>query len=72
MALSPLFGCGQPGNTNARPPSFSLCRDPQEWLRHSQAMTGPAMMFVTLNKSQKDGTYWSKKAVGKVRGRCSV
>lgn len=41
-------------------------KDPSEWLKHSQAMTGPAMMFVTLQNTQKGGVHWDKKSLEKI------
>ena len=38
-------------------------REGNEWLRHTQAMTGPAMMFVSLNPTDPKGEPWTKKSL---------
>ena len=38
-------------------------RDKAEWMRHSQAMSGPAMMFANVKDAQPDGTPYDKKAL---------
>ncbi len=43
----------------------SACRDKSEWLKHSNAMSGPTMMFATL-KQPKAGVDYTKDELGKV------
>ncbi len=45
---------------------FFLFREGNEWLRHTQAMSGPAMMFVSLKPKDPEGRLWTKKKLEKL------
>ena len=51
-----------------RPPEPGVAlKDPAEWVKHSQAMSGPAMLFCTLvAKNPRDGEPWKNETVNRV------
>ena len=46
-------------------------REGNEWLRHTQAMSGPAMMFVSLKPRDPEGRLWTKKKLDKLSAEWS-
>jgi hypothetical protein len=48
------------------PPEEVGLKDPTEWVKHSQAMSGPAMLFCTLKSSDEEGKPWENKTIEKV------
>ena len=44
-----------------KPEDDVALKEPSEWLRHSQAMSGPAMMFANVKDKKPDGTPYFKK-----------
>ena len=48
------------------PPEEVGLKDPTEWVKHSQAMSGPAMLFCTLKSTDLDGKSWENKTIEKV------
>jgi hypothetical protein len=49
-----------------------LPRESNEWLRHTQAMSGPAMMFVSLKERDPKGALWTKKTLERLSGEWSA
>ena len=46
------------------PPSSVGLKDPAEWVKHTQAMAGPAMLFCTLvEQDPRDGKPWANESL---------
>jgi hypothetical protein len=46
------------------PPATVGLKDPAEWVKHTQAMAGPAMLFCTLGeKDPRDGKPWANESL---------
>ena len=46
------------------PPASVGLKDPAEWVKHTQAMAGPAMLFCTLlEKDPRDGKPWANESL---------
>ena len=46
------------------PPATVGLKDPAEWVKHTQAMAGPAMLFCTLvEKDPRDGKVWANESL---------